>query len=131
MKTLLFGLLLITLLASPRNGQCRIGENLEECKTRYGNPVEIKKDTALFIRNGMTVSVHFIDRRVDEIRYYKANPKDSKKTICPSEAEVNILLRANAQDSKILLGSWSLLSVVTHCGAIGKRDYPRSALRGH
>jgi hypothetical protein len=51
------------------------------------------------IRNGMTVSVHFIDGRVDEIRYYKVNPKNSKKTICPSEAEVNILLRANAQDT--------------------------------
>ena len=99
MKTLLFGLLLITLLASPRNSQCRIGENLEECKTRYGSPVEIKKDTALFIRNGMTVSTHFIDGRVDAIRYFKVNPKDSKKTICPSEAEVNILLRANAQDT--------------------------------
>ena len=42
---------------------------------------------------------HFIDGRVDEIRYYKVNPKDSKKTSCPSEAEVNILLRANAQDT--------------------------------
>jgi hypothetical protein len=99
MKILLFGLLLITLLGSPRNSQCRIGENLEECKTRYGIPVEIKKDTALFVRNGMTVSVHFIDGRVDEIRYYKVNPKGSKKTICPSEAEVSILLRANAQDT--------------------------------
>ena len=65
MKTLLFGLLLITLLALPRNTQCRIGETLEECKTRYGNPVEIKKDTALFFKNGMTVSVHFIDGKVD------------------------------------------------------------------
>ena len=51
------------------------------------------------MRNGMTVSVHFIDGKVDEIRYYKVNPKDSKKTIGPSEAEVNILLRANAQDT--------------------------------
>ena len=68
MKTLLFGLLLLTLLALPRNTQCRIGETLGECKTRYGNPVEIKKDTALFMRNGMTVSVHFIDGKVDEIR---------------------------------------------------------------
>jgi len=99
MKTLLFGLLLITLLASPRNSRCRIGENLEECKNRYGNPVEIKKDAAVFIRNGMTVSVHFIDARVEEIRYYKVNSKDSKKTVCPSEAEVNILLRANGQDT--------------------------------
>ena len=103
MKTLLFGLLLITLLASPRNSQCRIGENLEECKTRYGNPVEIKKDAVLFFKNGMTVSVHFADGKVDEIRYYKTNPKNSQKTICPSDAEMNSLLRANAQDT-----SWEL-----------------------
>jgi hypothetical protein len=123
MKILLFGLLLIALLASPRNSQCRIGENLEECKTRYGNPLEIKKDTALFMRNGMTVSVHFIDGKVDEIRYYKVNPKDSKKTIGPSEAEVNILLRANAQDT-----TWEL-ELAQRGGAIGKKDYPRSVLR--
>jgi hypothetical protein len=103
MKTLLFGLLLITLLALPRNTQCRIGETLEECKTRYGKPVEIKKDTALFFKSGMTVSVHFIDGKVVEIRYYKTDPKDSKKTICPSDAEVEILLQANAQD-----GPWKM-----------------------
>ena len=83
MKTLLFGLLLITLLALPRNSQCRIGETLEECKTRYGKPVEIKKDTALFFKNGMTVSAHFIDGKVDQITYYKTDPKDSKKNDLP------------------------------------------------
>ena len=103
MKTLLFGLLLITLLALPRNTQCRIGETLEECKTRYGKPVEIKKDTALFFKNGMTVSAHFIDGKVNQITYYRTDPKDSKKTICPSDAEVDILLQANAQD-----GPWKM-----------------------
>ena len=103
MKTLLFGLLLITLLASPRNSQCRIGETLEECKTRDGKPVEIKKDTALFFKKGMTVSAHFIDGKVNQITYYRTDPKDPKKTICPSDAEVDILLQANAHD-----GSWKM-----------------------
>jgi len=65
--------------------------------------VEIKKDTALFFKNGITVGVHFIDGKVDQIRYYKTDPKDSKKTICPSDAEVDILLQANAQES-----SWEM-----------------------
>ena len=65
--------------------------------------MEIKKDAVLFFKNGMTVSVHFTDGKVDEIRYYKTNPKNSKKTICPSDAEMNILLLANAQDT-----SWEL-----------------------
>jgi hypothetical protein len=102
-KTLFFGLLLITLLVSPRNAQCRIGETLEECKARYGRPMEIKKDTALFLKNGMTVSVHLASGKVDQITYYKTDPKDSKKTICPSDAEVDILLQANAQD-----GQWKM-----------------------
>ena len=103
MKTLLFGLLLITLLALPRNSQCRIGETLEQCKTRYGKPVELKKDTALVFKNGMTVSAHFTDGKVDQITYYKTDPKDPKKTICPSDAEVDILLKANAQN-----GPWKM-----------------------
>ena len=103
MKRLLFGLLLVALLALPRNTQCRIGETLEQCKTRYGKPVEIKKDTALFIKNGMTVSAHFVDGKVDQITYYRTDPKDSKKTICPSDAEIEILLLANAHD-----GSWKM-----------------------
>ena len=102
MKTLLFGLLLITLLALPRNTQCRIGETLEECKIRYGKPVEIKKDTASFFKNGMNVTVRFVDGKVDQITYYRTDPKDSK-TICPSNAEVEILLLANAHD-----GSWKM-----------------------
>ena len=103
MKTLLVGLLPITLLAFPRNSQCRIGETLEECKTRYGKPVEIKKDTALFFKNGMSVFAHFIDGTVDQITYYRTDPKDTKKKICPSDAEVEILLQANAQN-----GPWKM-----------------------
>ena len=90
-------------MALPRNTQCRIGETLEQCKTRYGKPVEIKKDTALFFKNGMTVSAHFVDGKVDQITYYRRDPKDSKKTICPSDAEIEILLLANAHD-----GSWKM-----------------------
>jgi|SRR6516165_3194479 hypothetical protein len=51
MKRLSFGLLLVALLALPQNTQCRIGETLEQCKTRYGKPMEIKKYTALFFKN--------------------------------------------------------------------------------
>ena len=103
MKRLLFGLLLVAILALARNTQCRIGETLEQCKTRYGKPVEIKKDRALFLKNGMTVSAHFVDGKVDQITYYRTDPKDSKKKLCPSDAEIEILLLANAHD-----GSWKM-----------------------
>jgi hypothetical protein len=71
--------------------------------------VEIKKDTALFFKSGMTVSAHFIDGKVDEIRYYKTDLKDSKKTICPSDAEVDILLQAML---KRVHGKWNLLTAI-------------------
>jgi hypothetical protein len=103
MKTLLFGLFLVTILALPLNGQCRIGETLQECKIRYGNPVETKQDTALFFKSGMNVSAHFVDGKVDQITYYRTDPKASKKTICPSDPEVEILLQANAHG-----GEWKM-----------------------
>ena len=45
--------------------------------------MEIKKDTALFFKNGMTVSAHFVDGKVDQITYYRIDPKDPKKNNLP------------------------------------------------
>ena len=98
------GLLFIALLALPRNARGRIGETLDECKARYGTPVSIQKDAALFLKNGLTVSVHFIAGKVDQIIYYKKDPLSSKKSASPSEAETMILLQANAQDTPWELG---------------------------
>jgi hypothetical protein len=98
------GLLFIALLALPRNARGRIGETLDECKARYGTPVSIQKDAALFLKNGLTVSVHFIAGKVDQIIYYKKDPLGSKKSVSPSEAETMILLQVNAQDTPWELG---------------------------
>ena len=94
-----FILVLTALLALPWNAQCRIGETLDECKARYGSPVEVKKDAALFLKNGMYVSAHFADGKVVEISYYKKSPKNPKKSVCPTDTEAEILLRANAHDT--------------------------------
>ena len=87
------------LLALPWNAQGRIGETLDECKVRYGNPIKEKGATALFFKNFTYVSAHFAEGSVDEISYYKKDPKYSKKSVSPSDAEVSILLRANAPDT--------------------------------
>lgn len=86
-------------LAFPWSGQCRIGETLDQCKARYGNPVEENGDQALFFKGFMYISVHLARGNVDEISYYKKDPKHPKKSICPSDAEVGVLLRANAPDA--------------------------------
>jgi hypothetical protein len=72
------GLLFIALLALPRNARGRIAETMDECKARYGTPLSIQKDAALFLTNGLTVSVHFIAGKVDQIIYYKKDPPGSK-----------------------------------------------------
>jgi hypothetical protein len=124
MKTLFFGLFLMTLFVLPRIAQCRLGETLEECKARYGKPVEVKKDAALFLKNGMTVSVHFTGGKVDEISYYRRDSKDSRKSVSPTEAEVNILLRANAQDT-----SWELELAHRHDALWRSKEKGLSAFR--
>ena len=124
MKTLFLGLLIIALSALPRSAQCRIGETLQECEIRYGKPVEIKKDTALFFKNGMTVSAHFTDGKVDQITYYKTDPRDPKKTICPSDAEVDVLLKANAQN-----GPWKMELARRNHAAWWNKEKGLSAVR--
>ena len=86
-------------LALPWTAQGRIGETLDQCKARYGNPEEEKANTALFFKNFVYISVHFSGGSVDEISYYKKDAKHSKKRVCPSDAEVSVLLQANAPDT--------------------------------
>ena len=85
---------------SPGNAHCRIGETLDECKARYGSPIKLEENTALFSKQGIYVSVHLLKRKVNEISYYRNSAKDPKKTACPTDAEVQVLLSANAQYSK-------------------------------
>ena len=66
-----------------------------------------------------------------QITYYKTDPKDSKKTICPSDAEVDILLQANAQD-----GPWKMeLARRNHAIVVEQRKrivrVPHSSGAGH
>jgi hypothetical protein len=98
LRTFFFGISL--LFALPENAQCRIGETLDECKARYGSPIKLEDNTALFSKQGIYVSVHLFKGTVDEISYYRNSARDLKKTLCPTDAEVQVLLSANAQDSK-------------------------------
>ena len=87
------------LLALPWNVQGRIGETLDQCEVHTENQSKKRGVTALFFKDFMYVSVHFAEGSVDEISYYKKDPKYSKKSVSPSDAEVGVLLRANAPDT--------------------------------
>ena len=61
--------------------------------------MEIKKDTPPFSKV-IWLSLYILwKEKPDQIRHPKTDPKISKKTISPSETEINILLQTNANDS--------------------------------
>jgi hypothetical protein len=93
-------MLWMVLFTSPGTAHCRIGETLDECKARYGDPITVLENSALFSKSGIFVSTHFFKGKVDEISYYRTSVKNSKRHVCPSDAEVQVLLNANAQNSK-------------------------------
>jgi hypothetical protein len=73
-------MLWIALYMSPATAHCRIGETLDQCKTRYGDPINVLESTALFSKSGILVSTHFGKGKVDEISYYRTSVKNQKKT---------------------------------------------------
>ena len=93
-------MLWIALFMSPATAHCRIGETLDQCKARYGDPINVLESTALFSKGGIFVSTHFGKGTVDEISYYRTSVKNPNRRVSPSDAEVQVLLNANAQDSK-------------------------------
>jgi hypothetical protein len=88
------------LFMSPAAAHCRIGETLDQCKARYGDPIIVLESSALFSKSGISVLTHFAKGQADEISYYRTSVKNPKRHLCPSDAEVQVLLNANAQDSK-------------------------------
>jgi hypothetical protein len=117
-------MLWIALFMSPDTAHCRIGETLDQCKARYGDPISVLERTALFSNSGIFVSTHFDKGQVDEISYYRTSVKNSKRHVCPSDAEVHVLLNANAQDSK-----WELQGSYWHHALWVNREHGLSAFR--
>ena len=61
------------LFMGPGTAYCRIGETLDECKARYGDPITVLDNSVLFSKNGIFVSTHFVKGKVDEISYYRTS----------------------------------------------------------
>jgi hypothetical protein len=117
-------MLWIALFMSPAAAHCRIGETLDECKARYGDPITVLESSALFLKSGIFVSTHFVKGKVDEISYYRTSVKNSKRHVCPSDAEVQVLLNANAQNSK-----WELQGTYWQHALWVNREHGLSASR--
>lgn len=109
---------------SPATAHCRIGETLDECKARYGDPITVLENGALFSKSGIFVLTHFIKGKVDEISYYRTSVKNPKRHVCPSDAEAQILLNANSQGSK-----WELQGTYWQHALWVNREHGLSASR--
>lgn len=67
--TLLFGIMVATSVAN-----ARLGESIEQCKARYGEPKRISLDDKLtgvgiFSANDLTIKVHFRNGKADLVNY--------------------------------------------------------------
>ncbi len=92
MKTLAFFFALVSPLFA------RLGESLEECKARYGEPYEVLQEssTACFNKAGLTVIIQFDKGRAAGIVFHKK--KEAGETVIAplSDTELVALLASNS-----------------------------------
>lgn len=119
-KALLPAAVIISLLSSPTTALGRIGESIEECKARYGEPVGEDNDViqipnaklVVFMKAGLAVGVSLIDGRAAMINFQKVE-KDSLGIPEPiSDTEIETLLAANA------VGKWRAVD-----SPVGKKQW--------
>ena len=73
----------------------RIGETLDECKKRYGEPVKAEEGFTYFRKADLIIQVSFFKTKVDFIRFAKS--KDDEHF---TDNEIKLLLDANGAGAK-------------------------------
>lgn len=102
MRHLILPLLLATTLPSA----ARLGETRAQCDTRYGKPVATtpRYGNPIYLKAGQEIIIGFLDDKAIFINFNKLKPGvkvsdlpvDIEETAPLSEAELNVLLQANA-----------------------------------
>ena len=91
---LVFSLIAILMMLSNK-ASARIGETLDQCKARYGEPVTVDGDTYTFMKNGLLVIVEFYENKVDLIGFRKAEENALSIAADMSDNEIQTILSAN------------------------------------
>ncbi len=87
---------LIAFASFYQQASARIGETLEQCQARYGNPVEVTKTMTRFKKGDMNIMVGgFYNGKVDNIAYCKGEKNDLGIFDEMSENEIQNFLKAN------------------------------------
>lgn len=96
MKTILTFLLLAAF------AEARIGETLEECIKRYGNPITVDKDlgTTTFLKEGFVVVVKFTDGKVHSVTIEKHDKGQLKLDFAMEDVHIAAFLVANSGGQK-------------------------------
>ena len=92
-----FSPLLFCLLCSAISpAKARIGETLEQCIARYGNPVRPIEERmpVTFQKSGLLIGVVFIDGKAAQIMFFKPDQTDGKLSHLSAD-EIKALLDAN------------------------------------
>lgn len=102
--------LLTLIVLTAMTSLARIGETLDECKARYGDPVNASGDgtDAMFNKNGIIVAVEFTDNKADFVMYAKEKTNVVGIGEKFSNAEVETLLKSNGGDRQ-----WSKLQTIS------------------
>lgn len=96
MKKALLVACTIVLLASV-SAYARIGETLEQCIERYGDPLKNDSSNAMFSKAGVYVYAHFFEGKADMITFRKIEEDVLERPVELSQTEINVLLSSNGQ----------------------------------
>jgi hypothetical protein len=89
---------LLILLALSSAAFARLGETLDQCTARYGEPVKTEDGSTFYKKGEITIAVHFRgDGRADTLVFSKGRYRPFDLD------EVNVILAANSS-----LGTWTI-----------------------
>jgi len=74
----------------------RIGESPDECRARYGEPVDSKPGSAIYVKNGVIICAEFHAGKADLILYVKEKTDALGTSAAFSDTEILTLLKSNA-----------------------------------
>ena len=77
------------------NAFARIGETPEECKKRYGAPLNITETDHFYSKEGIIIVCRFFQDKCDWVQFQKSEKDILGKSIKMSDTEIELLLKAN------------------------------------
>lgn len=88
------------LILAAVSATARIGETPDECRARYGEPVDNKPGSAIYVKNGIIICAEFHAGKTDLILYVKEKTDILGASEAFSDVEISTLLKSNGGGEK-------------------------------